>query len=160
MADTPSPIVRVMTTPLAADGLPQPHPPDYHAEITAEKIIVVAETATQEIQRAGRELRKKVEAILLAHHNNVHEDEQAQLKQHGIARLDHKFETGRHVDEDLLAEIVDAARGTILQEHFTRKDVQDVILAELHHETRSQMYTHRLVHGHRDVMSKKTKLVP
>lgn len=154
MPDTPTlSVVRVMLTPLDANGLPQPHPPDYHAEITAEKLIVVAETASPELQRAGRDLRKKVEAILLSHHTKVHDDEQAKLKQYGIGRLDYPLESD--VSDAILHEIVAASRGSILESHFARPDVQEVLMNELHHETRSQMQVHRHVHEVRHQRDKK-----
>lgn len=146
-------ISRVMLTPLDANGHPQPHPADYHAEITADKLIMVAETAAPELKRAGRDLRKKVEAILLKHHTKVHDDEQAALKEHGLARLEHPLQS-RHVDSSLLEEIVAASRGTILEEHFARPEVQDVIMNELRHETGSQMAVHRQTHEHRERLKK------
>lgn len=151
----PNAIVRTMLTPLDANGMPQPHPPDYHAEITAEKIIQVAETASPELQRAGRDLRKKVEAILTTHHGYVHEDEVEALKKHGVSRLDHDLDATPHIVPELMSAIIEASRGTILESHFARPDVQAVIEQELHHETRSQMQVHRQTFQAREKLSRK-----
>jgi hypothetical protein len=120
------------------------HAPDYHAEVTAEKIISVAETASPETVLAARDLRKKVEVILTSHHQVTHDTEQAALATMGPARYSHPLESV--VDEGVMKQIVAASVGTILEGHFARADVQELILAELHHETRSQMNVHRLVH--------------
>ena len=122
------------------------HPADYHAEVTADKIVVVAETASAEIVQASREFRKKVEAILVAHHSDVHAKEQAALAAQGLARCEQELDSSEHVDEAVVAEIAAAAKGTLLEAHFARADVQGAILDVLHHETRSQMNVHRLVH--------------
>ena len=121
------------------------HPADYHAEVTAEKIVVVGETASSGQVSASRELRKKVEAILTRHHIGVEDDEQAKLKEHGMARLDHPLDASPHITDDIVQEIDAAARGTVLENHFSRADVQGVITEILHHETRSQMHVHRMV---------------
>lgn len=121
------------------------HPADYHAEVTAEKIVVVGEKASSEQISASRELRKKIEAILTQHHCVVGADEQAKLAEHGEARLDHPLDATPHVTDDVVAEIASAARGTVLEAHFARADVQGVIREILHQETRSQMHVHRIV---------------
>jgi hypothetical protein len=124
------------------------HPADYHAEITAEKIVVVGESASAETLQASRAFRKKVEAILVAHHETVEGIEQAALAEHGEARYGHCLNQCAldATDESVLVEIAAASRGTILEAHFHRADVQAAILQELHHETRSQMNVHRDVH--------------
>jgi hypothetical protein len=137
-------MTRVMITDRNANGSLAVHSPDYHAEVTAEKLIVAGEQASAEQLNASRALRKKVEAILVAHHQGAHDAEQAALAQHGAARYAHPLEAD--VDQAVLNEIVAAARGTILEAHFARADVQAAILAELHHETRSQIAVHRAVH--------------
>lgn len=141
--------VRVMTTPLAADGLPQPHPPDYHAEITAEKLIQVANSAAPEVQQAGRDMRKKFEAILTKFHTFVHDDEQAQLQKHGLDRHEVELDASHHMSDDLMDALLGATQGSILEGHFAKKEVQDAMRSELEHEARSQMNVHRVVHGHR-----------
>jgi hypothetical protein len=129
------------------------HSPDYHAEITAEKIIVVAETASAQVVQASRALRKDVERILTQHHQSTHDGEQAALAQHGADRYDHPLladsaETGHTVvDDTIMNHIVAAAHRHGLGGHFDRPDVQAAILCEIHHETRSQMNVHR--NGHR-----------
>jgi hypothetical protein len=142
---TAIPVVRTMTTALDADGKHQPHPADYHAEITAEKIIMVAETASPEVVSASRDLRKKVEGILTKHHVGVALAEQTALAETGAVHA--AMPIVANVNDTVLQDIVDASTGTILESHFARKDVQDVISTELHHETRSQMAVHRQVHA-------------
>lgn len=158
------------------------HPADYHAEVTAGKIIVVAETASDETKQASRELRKKVEAILVAHHEGVHDHEQAKLAEEGLdrckgqlarrAEIDaaiaekrepvmttemHDLDASEHVTDEIIDEIAGAARGTILEGHFANPEVQNVIREILHHETRSQMNVHREVHVQADINARKAE---
>ena len=65
------------------------HDPEHHAEMTASKIIVTAESASPETVRASRALRRDVERILLRHHEDTHHCELAALGEHGAARYDH-----------------------------------------------------------------------
>jgi hypothetical protein len=124
------------------------HPADYHAEVTAEKIVVIGENASPELIQASRAFRKAVEAILVSHHTVVESTEQAALAEHGAARYDHCLHQCAldATDESVMVEIAAASRGTVLEAHFHRADVQAAILQELHHETRSQMNVHREVH--------------
>ena len=128
------------------------HAPDYHAEITAEKIISAAEHSviliadTSTLAPIGREVRKRIEAALLKHHQAVHDHECAEIAATGMAHCDCDLDSHPHVDAAMLDEIAAAAEGTPLHQYFLRQDVRDGILAELHHETRSQMHVHRTVH--------------
>lgn len=154
------------------------HSPEAHAEVTAGKIIDIAESASTDKQRAGREIRKAVEAIILAHHVGVHEDEQRKLSSQGSEHarselvevsvedpdtgevrreLVHQCDSSHHDDgcRAILDELVAAAAGTVLASHFQRPEVQEAILAELHHETRSQMVVHRMVHERGVELAKK-----
>src|ERR1700761_6448714 len=89
-------IVRTMYTPPDANGNAVPHPADYHAEITAEKIIgelessiiSIGATAPNETILAGRALRKAIELEIIKHHEKVHSHEQGKLAEHGLARLE------------------------------------------------------------------------
>lgn len=124
------------------------HDPEYHAEVTARKIVVIGESASDEKKIAGRALIKAVERILIGHHQSVHDTEQAHLSTKGAARYDAELDAAEHFDADnsLLVEIVAATKGTVLESHYARQEVQQAVLSELHHETRSQMQVHRLVH--------------
>jgi hypothetical protein len=124
------------------------HPADYHAEVTAEKLVVVAGTAAPETVTASRAFRKAVEAILVRHHSDVERIEQAALAEHGSARYDHCLHecAVAATDDTILMDIVAASRGTVLEAHFANPAVQEAVLQELHHETRSQMHVHREVH--------------
>jgi hypothetical protein len=121
------------------------HAADYHAEVTAEKIVVVGEGAPANITAAARTFRKKVEVILTRHHTTVENAEQQALAIFGALRYEHPLEAA--VEANVLQEVVDAAKGTVLESHFVRPDVQEAILEELLHETRSQMNVHRMVHA-------------
>lgn len=136
-------MTRVMTTDNADF-----HPADYHAEVTAEKLVVVGENASAEIVSASRSFRKAVEAILVKHHTDVENIERAMLAEHGTARYDHDLQECaiQATDDAILYQIVQAARGTVLEAHFARADVQAAVLQELLHETRSQMNIHRDAH--------------
>lgn len=155
-------IVRTMAT----DGN-NVHAPDYHAEVTAEKIIgelessviSVADTAIPETVRASRNLRKAIEGILMSHHQKVHDYEQGKLSEHGLERMDQPLETSELVDEQMLEEIAAAAQGSPFERYFAQQNVRDAILAELHHETRSQMNVHRLVYQRADQLAKRPRIV-
>jgi hypothetical protein len=121
------------------------HSADYHAEVTAAKIIVVGEGAPANVANAARAFRKKVEAILTVHHTDVEVAEQAALAKHGAARYAHDLVA--EVDDAILKDIVGASKGTVLEAHFANPEVQAAILGELEHETRSQMNVHRMVHA-------------
>ena len=125
------------------------HPADYHAEVTAEKLVVVGETASPELVQASRAFRKKVEAILCRHHKAVEDAEQAALAQHGADRYAHDLHKGAVdiTDASVLNDIIEAAVGTPLEAHFYKPEVQGAIMQELLHETRSQMKVHREVHA-------------
>jgi hypothetical protein len=137
------------------------HPADYHAEVTAEKIVVVGESASAETVQASRAFRKAVEAILVKHHAVVENIEQAALAEHGATRYDHDLQQCAldATDDSVLVEIAAASRGTILEAHFHRADVQAAILAELHHETRSQINVHRDVHRKAAILASGPRLV-
>lgn len=128
------------------------HPADYHAEVTAGKIIEIVEHASA--ATAPRDLRKAIEAILTSHHTDVGSDENAQIKQHGLDRLNHPLDASPHIDNDLMTQIINASKGTIMESTFARGDVQTHIVGELHHETRSQMNVHRLVFAEADRLAK------
>src|ERR1035437_5880253 len=104
------------------------HPADYHAEVTAEKLVVVGETASPELVQASRAFRKAVEAILTRHHTDVEKAEQVALAQHGAARYDHPLEA--QVDVSIIKDIVAASyeAGGGLAAHFERADVQAAML--------------------------------
>lgn len=153
--------MRVMITPDLPDGTSQSHPADYHAEITAEKIVVVAETATPETVLAARDFRKKVEQILTSHHEGVCAHECKMLEEHGLDRLDHELDADGDgiIDGGLVDEITAAARGTPLEQHFAKSDVRAAIQEIIAHESRSQMLVEREVHAanHRKMLAKKPK---
>lgn len=142
-----------------------PHSPDYHAEITAEKIISAAETSVIQISNVspmatiGREVRKKIETALIKHHEAVCEGEQTDLELKGMAHCDSALESHDKVDAAILDEIATAAEGTPLHEYFLREDVRSAILAEIHHETRSQMHVHREVHRTKDRKARRPRAV-
>jgi hypothetical protein len=142
------------------------HSPEYHAEITAEKIISSAETAVISIaESAGfsasvaRDIRKKIEAALLKHHQAVDASECAELEAKGLEHCDCELHSHDHVDETMLDEIAAAAEGTHLHHYFLRQDVREGILAEIHHETRSQMQVHRTVHRAKETLKNRPRAV-
>lgn len=122
------------------------HSPEYHSEITAGKIIAVAESASEDKVRAARDVRRKIEDVLLAHHKAVHADEQKYIKDHG-PDVEMECTTSEYDQScmDVYTAILNASRNTVLFPHFQRQEVRDAILAELHHETRSQMQVHHVV---------------
>jgi len=138
------------------------HDPEHHAEMTASKIIVTAESASPDTVRASRALRRDVERILLRHHEETHHSEQAALGKHGADRYDHPLhkdsaQTGHTtVCDTIMQDIVAAAHRHGLGAHFDRPDVQAAILGEIHHETRSQMHVHR--EGHRCATARAAKV--
>lgn len=164
----------VMQTPLTPDGRFQVHAPDHHAEITAAKIVTVADSAPDDIKTVARDLRKKIEAILVSHHQGVHDDEQAKLSTLGMEHANkhdldedlvrgegwvHPLQSEDHVDDEIVAEVANAAQGTLLGPHFSRVDVQAAIREILHQETKSQMNAHRLVFRSNEELKNKPRLV-
>lgn len=141
------------------------HSPDYHAEITAEKIISAAETSVISIANSsphasiGREVRKRIERELLKHHQAVHDHECSELEAKGLDHCDCDLDSHPHVDEEMLDEIAAAALGTPLHQYFLRQDVREGILSELHHETRSQMHVHRSVHRESERLKNRPRAV-
>lgn len=171
MAENPG-MLRTMYTPPDADGNLVPHAPDYHAEITAEKIIgelessIISVAPTSTNLQAGRDLRKKIERVLTVHHEKVHAHEHAKLEEAGMARaaIDTKVDDSKEIlsdsdVSDLLSGIADAAKGTPFEPLFLRDDVRTAITYELHHETRSQMHVHRHVFKDNAGRKNKPKLV-
>jgi hypothetical protein len=171
MADNPG-MLRTMYTPPDAAGNARPHAPDYHAEITAEKIIgelessIISISPTSTSLQAGRDLRKKIEKVLTAHHERVDTHESGKLQEGGATRAnlamahDDSNEVLSDGDvSDLLAGIAEAAKGTPFEALFTRDDVREAITRELHHETRSQMHIHRHVFKSNAERQNKPRLV-
>jgi len=166
----PSSVIRLMMT----DGN-NVHAPDYHAEITAEKIIgelessviSISDTASPDTIRASRSLRKAIEELLTSHHQVVHDHEQAKLAEHGMARAAEAVaaDASQEILPDAAAEsvlydrIADAAKGTPFAQMFFRDDVRTAVINELHHETRSQMGVHRAVFHRADQLAKQPRIV-
>src|ERR1700724_744389 len=115
-----------MTAVMITDGN-NFHPADYHAEITAEKIVVVGENTPANVTSAARTFRKKVEAILTRHHTAVEVAEQAALSAQGTARYGADLQECAlaTTDASVIADIVAAARGTVLETHFAQPAVQE-----------------------------------
>lgn len=174
----------IQHTPLAADGTFQVHAPDHHAEITAAKLVVLADDAPENIRTVARDLRKKIEVILTLHHQRVHDDEQSKLstlgmehanKFDGPAKHDdendpfysvvrdenwqHPLRSEDHVTDEIVHEIMNAAQGTPLGPHFSRNEMQAAIREVLHQETKSQMNVHRMVHRSNEQLKNKPRLV-
>lgn len=122
------------------------HPAEYHAEMTASKLIATAESATEDKVSAARDLRKRVEAILLDFHGEVGEDERRRLKSDPARRKAERVSSADHDCRTVIDQIVEAARGTALEYHFSRPEVRAAMEVELRHETRSQMNVCRCVH--------------
>lgn len=125
------------------------HSPAQHAEVTATKILEIAKrTYPEEGVFIDFDVRKKVEAALLAHHSEVHNDEQSKIAKKGVEHCNSDLDSSHHADacDEIYAELQKAVAGSRLQHIFERDDVRQAIIADLHHETRSQMNVHRIVH--------------
>lgn len=152
--------MRVMMT--SGDNV---HSPEYHAEITAEKIIsaaqgsVVSVAESSPMAAVSREVRRRIEAALLKHHQEVHDCEQADIEAGGDDHCECHPDSHGKVDEAMLDEIADAAKDTPLHQYFLLRQVRDGILAEIHHETRSQMSVHRNVHRSRAARARRPQIV-
>lgn len=122
------------------------HAPDYHAEITAGKIFEIAERTYPERIVAVRSLRKAVEQVLVDHHTSVHNDESDHLTTRGIEHANSDLDSERHDDscQSIYAAVLKAVSGTEFEHIFAREDVRAAVIADLHHETRSQMHVHRI----------------
>lgn len=119
------------------------HPADYHAEMTASKIIDLGENATNEQIAAVRDIRKKLEAILTDHHTAVENEEQRLLQNNVTERLLAPLEAD---DTECLAtvdKIIAAMQDTPYAAAFNTPEAREGIHNIIHHESRSQMAIHR-----------------
>lgn len=129
---------------------PGGHPPWKHAEVTASKLVIdpLPENDPQGIKtEAAETLRYKTRLMLEAHHTKVKDHELGQLKKLGGARLAHPLEPEDQHVEDALREFLALTKGTVLESHYARKEVQDAARHELRHEFRTQQHIHRNEHA-------------
>jgi hypothetical protein len=101
-----------------------PHPPEKWAAVSAASIIQISEGAIGKNLAEGRDLEKKIVAILERQHKDVQEHERAQIKSFAGSRLMHPLDLGDHRLEQKVAEIVAAAKGSLFEYHFHKVEVQ------------------------------------
>lgn len=113
---------------LITDG--GPHPPDKWAEVTADQIIQISESAEAGKLAEARAFRDKIVKALTPHHGKVQHHERGQLKAHGDKHFASELNPLPFIEE-ALAEIVAAAKGLSFEAHFakpeTLKYVGDVL---------------------------------
>ena len=128
---------------------PGGHPSWKHAEIAAEQLIIDPEPPTENYGakvEAAQLLRKQVRETLEPHHDRVKQHELGQLSTHGAARHDHPLEPeSAHLD-DAIASIVLLTKGTILEPHYARPEVQKAMRDVLAIHFRTQQNIHRAEH--------------
>jgi hypothetical protein len=125
---------------------PGGHPSWKHAEVTADKLIVdplPSDDPTGAKTEAASVLRKNVRDMIEAHHEKVKGHELDQLKTLGVARHAHPLEPEKQHLDDAVAEIVKLTKGTALEDHYAKPDVQSALRQELAVEFRTQQYIHR-----------------
>lgn len=140
---------------LITDG--GPHPAWKHAMVTADKIVQFGDNIPQVKIDAGLRLQRQLETILEKHHLGVEEFEKAKLKKHGSERLSHPLEVETSRIDGVMTDFLAATKGTVLEEHFSKPEVQEVARHILTTEFLSQAHIHRSWHADANPGSKHAK---
>lgn len=131
---------------------PGGHPAWKHAEVTTNKLVIdplpTASGYAEKIE-AAQLLRKQLRDVLEAHHETVRGHELSMLTQHGHARLAHPLEPEEAHIQDALGAVLALTKGTVLEEHYARLEVQEAMREVLACEFRTQQHIHRSEHAQR-----------
>lgn len=125
------------------------HPAWKHADVSAFKLIVDPRPESDPDgtkAEAARVLRHRVRAMLEAHHETVSQHEQTQLKALGAARHQAPLQPEKQHLDAAVADVVALTKGTALEAHYARPEVQAAMREVLAHEFRTQQYIHRENH--------------
>jgi hypothetical protein len=128
---------------------PGGHPSWLHAQVSADQLIIDPKPEAENYgakANAAQLLRKQVRDALEAHHETVKQHELDRLKVHGMARHGHPLEPeGVHLD-NAVAAIVALTKGTVLEPHYARPEVQQAMREVLAVHFRTQQNIHRSEH--------------
>lgn len=132
-----------------------PHPPESWAEVTSNWIVqdlIPVDPAHPDAAKwrlARDELEMKLRKALVSHHANTQDYARRKLKQVGHDRLSHEPDAGPHVD-DAMAAIVEAAKGTPFEAHFTTDKVAEYCRKTLGQHFRTVDHIERSWHADRN----------
>lgn len=128
---------------------PGGHPSWKHAEVTAEQLVIdpkpEAENYAEKVEAAAL-LRHQLKTELEAHHEKVKHHELGKLKEHGLARHDHPLEPEDEHLDDAIATVLRLTKGTILEAHYARPEVQEAMRHVIAIHFRTQQHIHRSEH--------------
>lgn len=128
---------------------PGGHPSWKHAEVTADQLII---DPAPEVENYGAKveaaalLRHQLKTELITHHDAVKGHELGQLKKLGADRHDHPLEPEAEHLDDAIATVLRLAKGTILEAHYSRPEVQAAMREVLAIHFRTQQHIHRAEH--------------
>lgn len=130
---------------------PGGHPAWKHAQVTAAKIVVFDRNdpnISEEKREAAAKLQRRLEEVLIPHHQAVRAHELGKISEHGSERLSHPLQPHDDHVAAVMETIATETKGTALEEHFAKPDVLRIIREEIvGHEFRSQMHVHRCEHA-------------
>ena len=126
-----------------------PHPAETWAEVTADQIIRISESAPEGLISEARVFRERLVLILTGHHDRVQQHERGQIAEAGHARLQHDLDAAGHIDGPL-AEIIEAAGATSFADHFQKLEIQQYLRDLLHSHFATSMFIERSWHADRN----------
>lgn len=101
-----------------------PHPASLWAETTADQILTVDPSASEDQLQAGNILRDKLVDVLEKHHAIVQKHERDELTD-DHERLATELKPEEYHVEEAVAAVAAAAAGTMFADHFAKSDVKD-----------------------------------
>ncbi len=129
-----------------------PHTPEKWAVETATHITPTDPGITQDRLLEVERLRLKIAEALVVHHDRVQREERGHLATKGDARFDEPHDAS-HLLDQMVADVVDAAKGSPFEAHFAKPEVQAVIRQEVHGHFVTVQHIERLWHGDRNPSS-------
>lgn len=125
------------------------HPADKWAMVSAEMIADSSELGDEKLLEANR-LQLKFADILVKHHDQVQQDERVHLAaapQNILTKLEDSLKV---VVDDVVAEIVKAAEGTLWAAHYASTEVQNAVGHIVKSHFLSSQHVERLCHADRN----------
>lgn len=122
------------------------HPPEKWAEQTAAQIIQISKEAIGDAAMAARKLELRMLDVLEAAHAEVQASEKQHIKNLGLALLEQDIDPTPHVQKPLDA-LVEAAKGTPFEEHFSKPEIKDYLRRVLGQHFGTAMHIERSTYG-------------
>jgi hypothetical protein len=114
---------------LATDG--GPHPPEKWAQATVAQIMEIASSAPEALYREATDLERKLIELLAGHHASAQDLERGALSTSGADHLAAPVDTAPHLSS-AVADIVELAKGTSFEGHFSTPETQAYLAEVLH----------------------------